>query len=55
LMSGAAAHGSSSSLSGFALLLCALFAIVPALTRWLRAEVAARPRTVYAGRPERPG
>jgi len=55
LATGAAAHGSSSSLSGFALLLGALLFATPGLTRWLRVEVESRPRALRSGRPERPG
>jgi hypothetical protein len=55
LATGAAAHGSSSSLSGFALLLGALLITAPGLARWLRVEVETRPRAPRSGRLERPG
>jgi hypothetical protein len=55
LLSGAAAHGSSSSLSGFALLLGVLLVTAPGLARWLRVEIATRPQALRAGRLERPG
>jgi hypothetical protein len=55
LATGAAAHGSSSSLSGFAILLGVLLVTAPALGRWLRAEIETRPRAPRSGRLERPG
>jgi hypothetical protein len=55
LLSGGAAHGSSSSLSGFALLLGVLLVTAPGLARWLRVEIATRPQMLRAGRLERPG
>jgi len=55
LLSGGAAHGSSSSLSGFALLLGVLLVTAPGLARWLRVEIATRPQALRAGRLERPG
>jgi hypothetical protein len=55
LLSGGAAHGSSSSLSGFALLLGVLLVTAPGLARWLRVEIETRPLGLRAGRLERPG
>ncbi len=52
---GGAAHGSSASLSAFALLLCVLLVTAPGTARWLRVVVETRPHAHTSGQPERPG